>query len=116
MSDKLIDIESRIAQARKAKSISQANLADRAQISVSHMSDIENGKKQIGIEIFIRIIEALNVSADWILHASNENVKQIHQNELSELPSDCSAKESQALLKIMTDIKSVLRKYNNESK
>ena len=75
MNDNLKEIGLRIAQARKKKSMSQADLAEKAQVSISHISDIENGKKQIGIEIFIRITEALNVSADWLLRASNNEVK-----------------------------------------
>ena len=105
MNDNLKEIGLRIAQARKKKSMSQADLAEKAQVSISHISDIENGKKQIGIEIFIRITEALNVSADWLLRASNNEVKQIQRNEFDELLSDCTAAERKSLLRIMQDVK-----------
>lgn len=116
MSEELKEIGSRIASARKSKSLSQADLADMAKISVSHMSDIENGKKQIGIEIFIRIINALNISADWLLRTTNDNVKQIQQKEFQNILSDCTSSEAESLLKIMADVKSALRKYNNSDK
>lgn len=111
MNDNLKEIGLRIAQARKKKSMSQADLAEKAQVSISHISDIENGKKQIGIEIFIRITEALNVSADWLLRASNNEVKQIQRNEFDELLSDCTAAERKSLLRIMQDVKEALFKY-----
>ena len=111
--DNLKEIGLRIAQARKKKSMSQADLAEKAQVSISHISDIENGKKQIGIEIFIRITEALNVSADWLLRASNNEVKQIQRNEFDELLSDCTAAERKSLLRIMQDVKEALFKYKD---
>ena len=113
MNDNLKEIGLRIAQARKKKSMSQADLAEKAQVSISHISDIENGKKQIGIEIFIRITEALNVSADWLLRASNNEVKQIQRNEFDELLSDCTAAERKSLLRIMQDVKEALFKYKD---
>ena len=113
MNDNLKEIGLRIAQARKKKSMSQADLAEKAQVSICHISDIENGKKQIGIEIFIRITEALNVSADWLLRASNNEVKQIQRNEFDELLSDCTAAERKSLLRIMQDVKEALFKYKD---
>lgn len=113
MNNNLKEIGLRIAQARKKKSMSQAHLADKAQVSVSHISDVENGKKQIGIEIFIRITEALNVSADWLLRASNDEVKQIQRSEFDELLSDCTAAERKALLRIMLNIKTALFTYRD---
>jgi len=111
--ENLKEIGARIAQARKKRSISQADLADKAQISVSHMSDIENGKKQIGIEIFIRITEALNVSADWLLRASNDESRKIDTAEIEDLLSDCSAMERQTLIKVIKEVKSAMKKYKD---
>ena len=81
MEDKLKEIGSLIRQARKEKNLSQSDLADLIQISISHMSDIENGKKKIGIDIFMKITEALDVSADWLLRTNTSNVKSIQNHE-----------------------------------
>ena len=95
MNDNLKEIGLRIAQARKKKSMSQADLAEKAQVSISH------------------ITEALNVSADWLLRASNNEVKQIQRNEFDELLSDCTAAERKSLLRIMQDVKEALFKYKD---
>ena len=42
MNDKFKDVGARIREARKVQKLSQADLAERLQISTSHMSDIEN--------------------------------------------------------------------------
>ena len=120
MNDNLKEIGLRIAQARKKKSMSQADLAEKAQVSISHISDIENGKKQIGIEIFIRITEALNVSADWLLRASNNEVKQIQRNEFDKtvdyqeelklIFDDCNEYEKNVIGEILVNAKKRIRR------
>ena len=115
MEDKLKEIGSLIRQSRKAKNLSQSDLADQIQISISHMSDIENGKKKIGIDIFMKITEALDVSADWLLRTNTSNVKSIQNDEALELLTDCSAQETEIILKLMNDIKSALRSVENKN-
>ena len=107
------EIGKRIKSARQEKHLSQMQFAELINVSTPYLSDIENGKKQIGIEIFIRITEALNVSADWLLRASNNEVKQIQRNEFDELLSDCTAAERKSLLRIMQDVKEALFKYKD---
>ena len=103
-------IGNRIRIARKKKGLSQAALAEMIQISVPHMSDIENGKKNIGIEIFIKLTEALQVSADWILQTNVPSVAKNQEKELSFLLSDCTSEEAQELIKILTDIKRMMHR------
>lgn len=73
MNDKFKDVGARIREARKIQKLSQADMAERLQISTSHMSYIENRKKNIGLDIFMRLTEALQVSADWLLRSQNKN-------------------------------------------
>lgn len=60
-------IGSRIRDARINRRMSQADLAAKANISLPHISNIEKGKTSMKLETFIRIIEALQVSADSLL-------------------------------------------------
>ena len=60
-------IGSRIREARVGRRMSQADLAAKANISLPHVSAIETGKTNMKLESFIRIIEALQVSADSLL-------------------------------------------------
>lgn len=109
MEDKLKEIGALIRQARKEKNLNQSDLADLIQISVSHMSDIENGKKKIGIDIFMKITEALDVSADWLLRTNTSNVKSIQNLEVLDILADCSSQEAEILMKLMKEIKDSLR-------
>ena len=106
---KLKDVGLRIREARKAMHLSQNELSEKVQISPSHMSDIENGKTNISLDIFMRLTEALQVSADWLLRTDVPQVAHLQSGELADILSDCSASETQALIKMLRSLKSTIR-------
>ena len=57
----------RIRESRIKKGYTQKNLADRAEIGIVYLSEIERGIKMPSLTIFIKIINALEVSADYVL-------------------------------------------------
>ena len=77
MNDKRKQLGYRIRQARMAKGLSQLQLSEKVQISPSHLSDIEYGKKNLGIDIFIRLVQELEVSADWLLQTNTPHVSAV---------------------------------------
>ena len=102
------NVGQRIREARKNKRLSQNELAEMAQISPSHMSDIENGKTSLSLDIFMRLTEALQVSADWLLQTNVPSVAHIQGGEISAILSDCSATKTQALIKMLKTMKTTL--------
>jgi len=106
---KLKEIGARIRESRKAKKLSQNELSEIVQVSPSYMSDIENGKVNISLEVFMRLTEALQVSADWLLRTDVPQVAHIQSGELAEILSDCSAQETQALIKMLRSMKNTIR-------
>lgn len=102
----------RIRLARKEHGMSQSELADLVQISTSHMSDIENGKTTIGIDIFMRITECLQVSADWLLQTNIPSVSNIQSREFNEILSGCSSAEKQAILEVASKMKKAFHDSN----
>ena len=110
MDSRIKDVGARIREARKLLKLSQAELAEKLQISPSHMSDIENGKKNIGLDIFMRLTEALQVSADWLLRTDIPQVSAIQNQEIDDILADCSADETQSIIKMMHEMKKALRK------
>lgn len=57
----------KIRQARLQKGYTQQDLAEKAQVSVVYLGEVERGKKMPSLNSFVRIISALRVSADYIL-------------------------------------------------
>ena len=110
----VIDIESigsRVKFHRLRNKISQEELADLAQISRVHISYLERGDRIPSLDSFIKIANALNVSADELL-ADNLLVTGNNMNsEELDILFDCSVDEQQILLRNMRALKDILRSY-----
>ena len=105
-----IEIGRRIQAARKARNLSQAALAEKAGLSASQVSQIEQGKNDPKTQTLIRILEALQVPADQILRANIPSVSEIGKTEYSELLSDCTPQEIETLIAFTKQLKETLRK------
>ena len=104
----------RIRSVRLSRKMNQSDLAFGANISLPHVSDIERGKKEMQLNTFYRIIEALQVSADEILRPDTPAVNQIYSKEFSDLLADCSPTEIEAILKIVGELKTAMRSKREE--
>lgn len=62
-----VELGAKIKTARKKSGYTQEKLAEIADIGVTYMGEIERGEKMPSMKTFIKIIEALDVSADYIL-------------------------------------------------
>ena len=63
----LIQMGNRIYQARKAQNLTQEKLAEMMDVSLQMVSNLECGRKAIRPENLVKLCNALNVSADYIL-------------------------------------------------
>ena len=114
MSDKGKEIGNRVREARKQMNLSQSQLSELLDISPSHMSDIENVKTNIGLDIFMRLTETLQVSADWLLQTDIPHVNAILGNEAYNILAGCSSSEAQILLKLLKEIKAAIHEAKEE--
>lgn len=105
MKEDLKLVGTRIQNARKEQHISQNELAEKLNISVSHLSAIECGRSNFGIDILMRITEVLKVSADSLLRTDTPAVSAIYSSELSNLIQDCSPAEAEAMLATLRQMK-----------
>lgn len=110
----LQEIGKRIRDLRLAKGISQAELAFQIGVGGQHLSDVELGKKTMRLDTFIKLIEALQVSADSILRPNVPAESNYNFTELSKTLADCSSDELAAILKIVKELKTAMRKNNND--
>lgn len=107
-------IGSRIREARISRRMSQADLAEKAGISLPQINTIENGKCSMKLHSFIRIIEALQVSADSILRPDTPETRGIYQSQFDELLADCSPKELESILKIVRELRATMLRRDPE--
>lgn len=106
-------IGARIRNARNEQKMSQAELAAKANISLPHISSIELGKTKMLLSTFIRVIEALQISADSVLRANVPTVTSMYASEITELFADCTPKELESLKAIIQNIKATMRDNQN---
>lgn len=105
----------RIRAARLQQNMTQTELAEKANIALPTMNAIENGRSKMLVASFVRIIEALQVSADSILMADVPSVKHLYQERFDEVFSDCSPSEMEMLLTTIKNLKSTLRSMQSNS-
>ena len=72
----------RIRESRISKGYTQQELADRAEIGVVYISEIERGIKMPSLNIFIKIVDALDVSVDYVLRDEIPSIKEYIFDEI----------------------------------
>ena len=80
----MIAIGSKIKEARERAHLTQEELAEIIDISPTHMSVIERGVKTPKLDTFVKIVMALNLSADALLLDGMDQVNDSIVAELSE--------------------------------
>lgn len=110
----LISVGRRIAQARADKGYSQAMLAEKANISVSHLSNIDRGRKSLSAEVLLRIAEALQVSADCILFTDIPPVHKEVERQIDVNLNTYTAREKEFILKLIMDIGAFITEIKTE--
>ena len=103
-------IGARIRELRVKRGMSQADLAVAAHISLPHISDIDLGKTKMYLTTFMRITEALQVSADLLLRPDTPQVNVIYQSEFKDVLSDLTPDQIDFIFKFIKDYKTTLRK------
>ena len=95
-------IGKRIANARKAADLTQAELSEKIGISEKYLSRIEGGKQVPSVAIVARICEALCVSADKLLSLNQITALE---NSIHNEIADFSIYEQERIIEIIKIIK-----------
>lgn len=64
-------IGKRIAELRKAKGLTQAQLAEKTGFSQSNIGRIETGRYSVGLDVLASIAEALGATVELVTEASS---------------------------------------------
>ena len=83
----------RIKEVREQNHISQAQLAEMTDLSVSYISHIENAKRKASLESIIRIVNVLGITVDELLAGVQMNNPTAYQTDIDILMEDCSENE-----------------------
>ena len=76
-------IGARLREARNQRKLTQEQLAEMLDIGTTYISDIERGAKFPSLSLFIKIVDALGVSSDYILRGEIEAGKNCIYDEIT---------------------------------
>lgn len=96
-----VELGIKLREARNKAGYTQEQLAEKADIGVMYLGEIERGVKMPSMKIFIKLVEALDVSADYILRNELPSGKEFVLDEITERLADLTPKQRKAAVDIL---------------
>ncbi|MBQ6076581.1 MAG: helix-turn-helix transcriptional regulator [Clostridia bacterium] len=94
------EVGSRILEQRKKQGLTREQLAEKADISVQFLADIEKGRKSMTVATLRAIASALSVTTDSIVYGSRSPLPGV-EDELYALCAALSPKQQTAAAKLL---------------
>ena len=104
-------IGQQIRKIRKAHGLSQEELAEKANISTTHMSHIETGNTKLSLPVLVDIAAALEVRTDDLLNNYSVATTNSAIDEIAAVLEHCTAKESKVIADVVRATKLSMDKY-----
>ncbi|MBQ8758324.1 MAG: helix-turn-helix transcriptional regulator [Clostridia bacterium] len=101
-------IGERIRKTRKAHDISQELLAEKVDISTTHMSHIETGNTKLSLSVIADIAVSLNVSIDYLVFGEERDENRYY-GKIEEILSTCSPDNARIILGTVDFLNKLLR-------
>lgn len=89
----------RVRKFRLMKGLSQEQLAEMVDISVTHMSHIETGNTKLSLPVFVALADALCVRTDELLHDPAPNHDSILR-DITAILDTCTAQQARCIVDI----------------
>lgn len=105
------EIGQRIRKFRKARDISQEELAEKIGISTTHMSHIETGNTKLSLPVFVSLAVALEVRTDELLYNESPKGRSILVDDISHVLDECSTPQMQVIKEVIKATKTSIDKY-----
>ena len=104
-------IGQRIRKIRKAHGMSQEELAERVDISTTHMSHIETGNTKLSLPVLVDIATVLEVRTDDLLHGNSSFTGDSVLEDIAEVLTGCTAKEAKVIAVVVKATKLSMDKH-----
>ena len=111
------EVGSRIKHRRKELGMSQEKLAELIDVSVPHMSNIENGKTKFSLQVLIDLANALNTTPDVLLldqMKSQDKTRCMVIEEIDRELSDCTMAQMTLIEESVLNTKKILKSYEKK--
>ncbi len=96
----LIEVGTKLYNIRKSKGLTQAEVAEKAELSDRTYADIERGSTNMRVETLLKICGALSITPNDILVKNNDIV--VTEEDFINSLKDCSNNEKETALKLLS--------------
>ena len=96
----LRSIGNNLYKVRKAKGLTQAEVAEKTELSDRTYADIERGSVTMRVDSLLKICGALNITLNDILVL--DNAIEITEQDIAETIKDCSNNEKETALRLLS--------------
>ena len=103
-------IGQKIRKIRKAHGLSQEELAEKINISTTHMSHIETGNTKLSLPVFVDIAAALEVRLDDLLDNHTATTSS-SLDEIGAVLERCTAQEARIIADMVKATKTAIDKH-----
>lgn len=104
-------IGQKIRKLRKAQGLSQEVLAERVNISTTHMSHIETGNTKLSLPVFVDIAAALSVRTDDLLLSPSPAFTSAAMEEIAAVLEQCAPQQARVISDLVKAAKQALDKH-----
>ena len=102
---------------REARGLTQEQLAEKADISVSHLAKIETHARAMGMKTYIRLLEAMDIPIkEHFMHMGTAKKDMMLKEKIWYLVQDCNEWETSLLIYSIEGIKKGLKEYQQDSR
>lgn len=108
------DIGNQIRYERKKKNITQERLAELCNISIPHMSNIENARTKVSLPVLVDIANVLGCTVDRLLCNSLQNNNAISNSIIYDVLSDCNNEQKEVVMDTIFALKEALNKHGEK--
>lgn len=105
------EIGKRIRKYRKLKNLSQEELAEKIDISTTHMSHIETGSTKLSLQVLVDLATVLEVNTDDLIF---EKKVESSNKKINAILSECNEKQIEFIENIIKTTKDALDKYEEK--
>ena len=95
------DLGKKLREARLKKGYTQQVLAEKADVAEMYISQLERGLKMPSMNLFIKLITALDISSDYILRDEIPSGKEYVYDEFTQKLDTLTPKQRRASMEIL---------------
>ena len=111
--DKIV-LGERIRKRRKEQKMTLEKLSEKAEISLVYLGEIERGVKMPSLNTFIKLVNALNISADMLIYDETKSGRYFLADELAKTMRDLTPEQYAAVSKISITVIEQIKKLKIE--